>query len=83
MTIERNTDYLVSQVHELRKLPKECPWVEFKRNNDNPEEIGEYLSAISNSAALHHTNPAILYGTLRNHERRFNAGRQRRIVFHK
>ncbi|HKM54979.1 MAG TPA: RNA-binding domain-containing protein, partial [Isosphaeraceae bacterium] len=28
-------------------------WVEFKYNNSNPQEIGEYLSALSNSAALH------------------------------
>jgi len=27
-------------------------WVEFKLNNDNPEEIGEYISALANSAAL-------------------------------
>ena len=37
----------------LLTLPKETEWVEFKRNNDNPEEIGEYLSALANSAALH------------------------------
>src|SRR6266478_783015 len=34
-------------------LPKETEWVEFKHNNDNPEDIGEYLSALANSAALH------------------------------
>jgi len=38
---------------KLVGTPKETEWVEFKRNNTNPEEIGEYLSAISNSAALH------------------------------
>jgi ATP-dependent DNA helicase RecG len=37
----------------LIALPKETEWVEFKHNNDNPEEIGEYLSALANSAALH------------------------------
>ena len=37
----------------LLALAKETEWVEFKRNNDNPEDIGEYLSALSNSAALH------------------------------
>lgn len=37
----------------LLALPKETEWVEFKYNNDNPESIGEYLSALSNSAALH------------------------------
>lgn len=37
----------------LLTLPKETEWVEFKINNDNPEDIGEYLSALANSAALH------------------------------
>ena len=39
-------------LHELLSLPRETEWVEFKHNNDNPEEIGEYLSALSNTAAL-------------------------------
>ncbi len=33
-------------------LPRETEWVEFKHNNAKPDEIGEYISAISNSAAL-------------------------------
>lgn len=37
---------------ELRKLPEETEWVEFKHNNSDPETIGENLSALSNSAAL-------------------------------
>lgn len=45
-------DYLLSISQELRKLQPETEWVEFKHNNDNPEEIGEYLSALANSAAL-------------------------------
>jgi ATP-dependent DNA helicase RecG len=52
MTVERPVEYFVKLVHELRSLPKEIEWVEFKHNNDNPEEIGEYISALSNSAAL-------------------------------
>ena len=52
MVIDRTTEYLISILHELRKLPKETEWVEFKHNNDNPEEIGEYLSALANSSAL-------------------------------
>lgn len=36
----------------LRALPHETEWVEFKENNEDPEEIGEYLSALSNSARL-------------------------------
>lgn len=36
----------------LLTLSSESEWVEFKEDNANPEEIGEYLSALSNSAAL-------------------------------
>lgn len=52
MTAERSTAYLQGLVQELRKLPKETEWVEFKCNNDNPQEIGEYISALANAAAL-------------------------------
>lgn len=44
----------------LKSIPKECEWVEFKVNNSNPQEIGEYLSALSNSACYHQQ----LYGYL-------------------
>jgi ATP-dependent DNA helicase RecG len=44
---------LQSKLDELLRLDSETEWVEFKHNNDKPEEIGEYLSAISNGAALH------------------------------
>jgi len=52
MTADRSAEYLVSLVRELCKLPEETEWVEFKVDNDNPSEIGEYLSALANSAAL-------------------------------
>lgn len=52
MTIDRPTEYLLSILQELRKLPNETEWVEFKHNNDDPDQIGEYISALSNSAAL-------------------------------
>lgn len=47
-----NPEYYNGLITELRKLPAETGWVEFKENNSNPEEIGEYLSALSNTAAL-------------------------------
>jgi len=31
-------------------LPKECEWAEFKVNNSKPQEIGEYISALSNQS---------------------------------
>lgn len=36
----------------LRRLPTEREWVEFKQNRAEPEEIGEYVSALANSARL-------------------------------
>ncbi len=47
------TEELNSLLKDLQALPKECEWVEFKVNNSNPQEIGEYLSALSNSACYH------------------------------
>lgn len=41
------------QLTTLLALPAETEWVEFKHNNDNPQEIGEYVSALANGAALH------------------------------
>jgi predicted HTH transcriptional regulator len=52
MSIERPNDYLVSLVHELCKLPQEMEWLEFKQNRVNEEEIGEYISALANSASI-------------------------------
>lgn len=31
---------------------QETEWIEWKHNNDAPEEVGEYISALANSAAL-------------------------------
>lgn len=42
----------LSLVRELTSLTRETEWVELKHNKVVPEEIGEYLSALSNSAAL-------------------------------
>lgn len=37
----------------LRGSGRETEWVEFKKNHDQPQLIGEYLSALCNSACLH------------------------------
>ena len=52
MTLSRRDEYLASLVQELRKLSEENEWVEFKVNAQDPEEIGEYMSALANSAAM-------------------------------
>jgi len=45
---------------ELRALPKETEWVEFKVNYINQEDIGKHISALSNSACLHEKKNAYL-----------------------
>ncbi len=44
---------LIKLIDTLRALPKEIEWVEFKHNFHSPDEIGERISALSNSACLH------------------------------
>ena len=39
-------------VGDLLELPRETEWVEFKHNQADPTEIGEYISALANAAAL-------------------------------
>jgi len=53
MTSNRNRDYLLGPVRELRRLPHETEWVEFKVDRRDPRAIGEYVSALANAAALH------------------------------
>jgi ATP-dependent DNA helicase RecG len=48
----RNDEYLRSLVLELTRLPKETGWLEFKKNVFTPQDTGEYISALANSAAL-------------------------------
>ena len=48
-------------INELRLLPKETPWVEFKIDSlTDPKEIGEYICALGNSAALNDKSYAYL-----------------------
>ncbi len=47
----------------LITLPQESEWVELKVNNSNPQIIGEYISALSNSACLENREYAyIIFG---------------------
>ena len=50
--MNRSADYWETLVRKLRKLPTETEWVEFKVNQCDPQQIGEYVSALANSAAL-------------------------------
>jgi predicted HTH transcriptional regulator len=47
------TEQLILLLDELISIPKENEWIEFKHNFHSPEEIGERLSALSNSACIH------------------------------
>ena len=38
---KKEKEYYISLINELRKLPTEIEWVEFKENNDAPNVIGE------------------------------------------
>jgi len=44
---------LCDLVDKLRRYPRENEWFEFKLNNCEPQQIGEYISALSNSARIH------------------------------
>ena len=39
-------------VNNLRRMPTETGWLEFKHNNYKPDTIGENISALANSATL-------------------------------
>lgn len=53
VTMQHEAHYLRSLVSELVALPAETGWVEFKHNKAVPDDIGEYISALANTAALH------------------------------
>lgn len=48
----QDTLFRQSQVRELLALSAETEWLELKHNNADPQQIGEYLSALANAAAL-------------------------------
>lgn len=63
MSIDRSDAYIISLIAELLKQPRETEWLEFKHNNYDKEMIGEYISALSNSAALNgKTNAYMIWG---------------------
>lgn len=58
-----NERELAILLKDLQAMPKESEWVEFKVNNGNPHEIGQYIAALSNSACYHKQKYAYLvYG---------------------
>lgn len=53
-------------IDDLRKLPVESPWVEFKENNFDAQVIGKLISALSNSARLADQNFGYVVWGIRN-----------------
>ncbi len=59
----KDANYIKNLIVELVKYPNETEWIEFKYNNSDPHSIGEYISALSNSAALQgKSNAYLLWG---------------------
>ena len=52
MPTKRKTESLNDLFQGLRRQSNESEWVEFKHNDCKPEDIGEYISALANSASL-------------------------------
>ncbi len=54
MSPQKTTDYLCRLLQELISSGLENEWIEFKENNVFHERIGEYISALGNSAAINY-----------------------------
>ncbi|MFA4890895.1 MAG: ATP-binding protein [Candidatus Gracilibacteria bacterium] len=50
----------IKLINDLRRISSEAEWVEFKLNHQAPDKIGEYISALANSACLHQRSEAYL-----------------------
>lgn len=58
---------MLGTLERLRSLPREAATVEFKSSWDYPEDIGEYISALGNAAALGKHDRAWMVWGLDNH----------------
>lgn len=55
-----NYNLIDSIINESRNNTTELPWIEFKENYADPQGIGEYISALSNTAALFNQEHAFM-----------------------
>ena len=53
-------EYYISLIERLRQMSDETEWLEYKVYNEDPDLIGEYISALSNSAAICNKETAYL-----------------------
>ena len=63
--MDAQQEYYISLVKRLRNLPNEREWLEFKVDNNDPKIIGEYISALSNSASICDKDKRISFGGLK------------------
>jgi len=56
-----DTKDLTQLLDRLRAEPHETEWLEFKANRHEPEELGEYISALANAACLHGKSRGYLF----------------------
>ena len=68
MMVNRSAEYLIGLVQELRKLSSETEWAEFKANKYTSQDIGEYVSALANSAALSGKSSAYVVWGIADHD---------------
>jgi ATP-dependent DNA helicase RecG len=54
------TDDYADLLLRLAQMPAEAEWLEFKVDNDDPQEIGQQMSALSNAAKLHDKERAFM-----------------------
>ena len=55
-----NIQLIDALINEARKSKTELPWIEFKENYSDAQGIGEYVSALSNTAALFNQEHAFM-----------------------
>lgn len=61
-----NVNMINEIIEEARKHSYELPWIEFKHNNYDPQAIGEYVSALANTAALFNQEHAFMIWGIEN-----------------
>ena len=56
-----NLKYTTLLKEQIATVKKECRYLEFKSNYQEPDKLGKYISALSNGACLEHKDFAYLY----------------------
>lgn len=69
-SLNQNNEDLIQFIDNICNLSSEREWVEFKLNHQSPQKIGEYISALANSACFYEAPEAYLIFGIKddNHE---------------